>query len=156
MTEKFISINIHLLKQKRLGTFLNQYALYTGQFITKVTKTWRVKREVYSETIWQWSFNFLLTGVAISPDCIRIQFLFQRHNFNVADLLLETLEQKVVTFFLWHFNKNRIREQLDDMRTPVIHNCCSASYSGYTGWKIKKFISRSPDNEGPINWVALS
>ena len=51
---------------------------------------------------------------------MRIQFLFQRHNFNVTDLLLKTLEQKVVTFFLLRFNKNRIREQLDDMRMPVI------------------------------------
>ena len=63
------------------------------------------------------------TGVSISSNCMRIQFLFQRHNFNVTDLLLKTVEQKVVTFFLWRFNKNRIREQLDDMRTPVMVRC---------------------------------
>ena len=40
------------------------------------------------------------TGVSISSNCMRIQFLFQRHNFNVTDLLLKTLELKVVTFFL--------------------------------------------------------
>ena len=51
---------------------------------------------------------------------MKIQFLFQRHNFNFTDLLLETLEQKIVKFFLWRFNKNRIREQLEDMRMPVI------------------------------------
>ena len=56
----------------------------------------------------------------MSSNCMRTQFLFQRHNFSVTDLLLKSLEQKVVTFFLWRFNKNRIREQLDDMRTPVI------------------------------------
>ena len=61
-----------------------------------------------------------ITGVSISSNCMRIQFLFQRHNFNVTDLLLKTLEQKVVTFFLSRFNKSRIREQLDDVRTPVI------------------------------------
>ena len=55
-----------------------------------------------------------LTGVAISPNCMRIQFLFQRHR-----LLLKTLEQKIVTFLLSRFNKNRIREQSDDMRMPV-------------------------------------
>ena len=33
------------------------------------------------------------TGVAILSHCLRIQFLFQRHNFNVQDLLLQTLEQ---------------------------------------------------------------
>ena len=33
------------------------------------------------------------TGVAISVDCLRIQFLFQRHNFNVTNLLLKALEQ---------------------------------------------------------------
>ena len=56
----------------------------------------------------------LFTGVSISSNCMRKQFLFQRHNFNVTDLLLKTVEQKVVTF-----QQNRIREQLDDMRTPV-------------------------------------
>ena len=63
-------------------------------------------------------FNFL-TGVTISSNYVRIQFLFQRHNISVTDLLLKTLKQKVVTFSLWCFNKNRIREQLDGMRTPV-------------------------------------
>ena len=36
------------------------------------------------------------TGVAISSNCMKIQFLFQRHNFNFTDL--RNLEQKVVTF----------------------------------------------------------
>ena len=40
------------------------------------------------------------TGVAISSNLMKIQFLFQRHHFNFTDLLLETLEQKVVTFSL--------------------------------------------------------
>ena len=44
--------------------------------------------------------NISITGVSISSNCMRIQFLFQRHNFNVTDLLLKTVEQKVVTFFL--------------------------------------------------------
>ena len=44
--------------------------------------------------------NFEITGVSISSNCMRIQFLFQRHNFSVTDLLLKTVEQKVVTFFL--------------------------------------------------------
>ena len=57
-----------------------------------------------------------ITGVAISS-------LLQRHNFNVTDLLLKTLQQKVVTFFLQCFNKNRVREQLDDMITPVKGKC---------------------------------
>ena len=59
---------------------------------------------------------------------MKIQFLFQRHNFNVTDLLLETLEQKVVTFFLCRFNKNRVREQLDDMRTPVNRQTLTTNY----------------------------
>ena len=56
--QKIISIDIQILKQKRHGKFVNQYALYTGQFITKLIKTWRVKVEVYSETTCHWSFNF--------------------------------------------------------------------------------------------------
>ena len=36
-----------------------------------------------------------VTGVAISSNCMKYNFCF-----NVTDLLLETLEQKVVTFFL--------------------------------------------------------
>ena len=39
-----------------------------------------------------------ITGVAISSNFLKIQFLFQRHNFNVTDLLFKALEQKVVTF----------------------------------------------------------
>ena len=37
------------------------------------------------------NFQSLLTGVVISSDCVRIQFLFQCHNFNVTDLLLKRL-----------------------------------------------------------------
>ena len=46
------------------------------------------------------SFHMHFTGVSISSNCMRIQFLFQCHNFNVTDLLLKTIEQKVVMFFL--------------------------------------------------------
>ena len=42
----------------------------------------------------------ILAGLAIASNCLRIQFCFQRHILNVTDLLLKTLEQKVVTFFL--------------------------------------------------------
>ena len=42
---KIISIDIHVLKQKRHGKFVNQYALYTGQFITKLIKMWGVEIE---------------------------------------------------------------------------------------------------------------
>ena len=53
---------------------------------------------------------------------LRIESLFQRHNFKITDLVLRTpgnSRTKVVTFFLFHFNKNRFHKQLDDTRTPV-------------------------------------
>ena len=56
------------------------------------------KSKINTETINDQISEF--TGVAISSNCMKIQVLFQRHTFNVTDLLLETLEQKVVTFFL--------------------------------------------------------
>ena len=37
--KKIISVDIHVLKQKRHRKFVNQCALYTGQFITKLIKT---------------------------------------------------------------------------------------------------------------------
>ena len=55
-----------------------------------------------------------ITGIAISSNCMRIQILFQCHNFNITYLLLKALRQEVVTFFLWCFNKNRICEQLGE------------------------------------------
>ena len=58
------------------------------------------------------------TGVAISSNCMKIQFLFQRHNFNFTDL--RNPRTKGCDVFLVTFKKNRIREQLEDMRTPVI------------------------------------
>ena len=35
------------------------------------------------------------TGVAISSNCLGIQILFQRHNFNVTDLLLKPLNNRL-------------------------------------------------------------
>ena len=37
--KKIISIDIHVLKQKRHGKFVNQHALHTGQFRSKLIKT---------------------------------------------------------------------------------------------------------------------
>ena len=63
-------------------------------------KLFRTKVDIKS-VIRDYSFrNYVVTGVAISSNCTRTQFLFQRHNFNVTDLLLKTLEQKAVPFFL--------------------------------------------------------
>ena len=50
----------------------------------------------------------LLLALPYHLIAVRIQFCSY-----VTDLLLNALEQKVVTFFL---NKNPIREQLDDMK----------------------------------------
>ena len=38
--KKIISVDIHVSKQKRHRKFVNQCALYTGQFITKLIKTY--------------------------------------------------------------------------------------------------------------------
>ena len=84
---------------------------------------------------------------------MRIQFLFQRHNFNVTDVLLKTVEQKVVTFFFSRFNENRIREQLDDMRTPV--RLCIITKVILIYGNIKTYVINSNDQNKHVESLCL-
>ena len=67
------------------------------------------------------------TGIAISSNCLRIQFLFQRHRPIVKNPRTKGCDVST---------KNRICEQLDDTRTPVNSCILKCSVYGYTSLQI--------------------